>query len=115
MISLIELLHSINSEKKEGLIHIDDWKYPNIDHLINMGFEIGDDFKLNTPRDPKITVYKKEEIDETPGTTIDEPTEKKHEYFYVEVEKRKPKRFREFNEVIEYFDRFEQPEIDKYK
>lgn len=105
MISLKELLNSVKQEEKNGLVSMDDWRYSDVDHLINMGFEFGDDFHFNTPKDPKITVYKKKDLDETSG--------KKEEYFYVEENERETKRFKSFNDVIDYFDRYEQPILDK--
>jgi len=105
MISLVELMHSIHAEEKEGLVDIDSWRWPDVEHLTNMGFEFGDDFHLNTSKEPKITVYKKKDLDESTG--------KKQEYFYVEEEKRETKRFKHFNDVIDYFDTYSQPELDK--
>jgi len=109
MIILKELLHSISNEKKEGLISVDDWRWPDVDHLINMGFEFSDDYHLNTPKEPKISIYKKK--DEEP----DKESGKKQEHFYIEEEKRETKRFKSFNDVIDYFDHYEQPELDKNK
>jgi len=105
MIKLLELLHSIKNEEKEGLINVDSWRWPDVEHLINMGFELGDDFHLNTPKEPKMKVYKKKDIDESTG--------KKCDYFYVEEEKREKKRFKSFNDVIDYFDTYSQPELDE--
>jgi hypothetical protein len=105
MISLIELLHSISKESKEGLVNVDDWRWPDVDHLYNMGFEFGDDFHLVTNKEPRITVYKKKEVDEASGG--------KREYFYVEEKNREKKRFKAFSEVIDYFDTYPQPELDK--
>ncbi len=103
MIKLTELLHSINTENKDGLVPIDDWKLPHIEHLIDMGFEIMDDHHINTPKDPKISVYKKKGLDEANG--------KKTEYFFVEEPKRGIRKFGTFDEVIIYFDHYEQPEL----
>jgi len=105
MITLKELLHSIDEESKEGLINVDDWRWPDVDHLVNMGFDFGDDFHLRTTKEPHITVYKKKELDEASG--------KKTEYFYVEEDKRATKRFKTFNDVIDYFDTYSQPDLDK--
>jgi len=105
MISLVELMHSISAETKEGLVNVDDWRFSDLSHLMDMGFEFGDDYHLNTPKDPKITIYKKKDVDAL--------TRKKQEYFYVEEEKRKLKRFENFNDVIDYFDTYQQPELDK--
>ena len=105
MIILKELLHSIDQENKDGFINIDEWRWPDVDHLVNMGFEFGDDFHLCTPKEPKITIYKKKAVDETTG--------KKQVYFYVEETDKKPKRFKGFNDIIDYFDTYSQPELDK--
>jgi len=105
MISLLELLHSVRLEEKSGMINVDSWRWPDVDHLINMGFEFGDDFHLNTPKDPKITVYKKKDLDQSSG--------KKQDYFYVEEKGRETKRFKSFNDVIDYFDTYSQPDLDK--
>ena len=106
MIKLTELLHSIKQEKEDGLVDVDSWRWPDVDHLINMGFDFGDDYHLNTTKDPKITVYKKKE------DTEDE-NGKKEEYFYVEEDDKKTKRFKSFSDVIDFFDHYEQPELDK--
>lgn len=105
MIKLTELLHSSQEKEKNGLINIDDWRWPELDHLINMGFEYMDDFRLATSRDPKITVYKKKDIDPK--------TNKTEEFFFVEEPDREQKRFKLFNDVIDYFDAYVQPELDK--
>jgi hypothetical protein len=104
MIKLTELLHSIHDENKEGLVNVDDWRWPDVDHLITMGFEFGDDYHMNTNKDPKISIYKKKDIDESG---------KPYPYFYIEEKERKSKRFKTFNDVIEYFDHYSQPELDK--
>jgi hypothetical protein len=101
---LTELLHSINKENKEGLVNVDDWRWPDVDHLVSMGFEFGDDFHMVTPRDPKIVIYKKKDKDEAG---------KDHEFFFIEEPDREKKRFKSFNDVIDYFDHYDQPEIDK--
>ena len=105
MITLTELIHSIGREKKDGLVKVDDWRWPDIDHLITMGFEFTDDHHLATGKEPKITVYKKNE-------TIDG---KETSHFFVEEEGRENKRFANFSEVIDYFDKYSQPELDKNK
>lgn len=101
---LTELLHSINKENKEGLINVDDWRWPDVDHLVAMGFEFGDDHHMVTPKDPKIIIYKKKAKDEAG---------KVHEFFFIEEPDRENKRFKTFNDVIDYFDHYAQPEIDK--
>jgi hypothetical protein len=105
MISLTELLHSIDEENKEGLINIDDWRWPDVDHLVTMGFKFRDDHHMQTEKPPKITIYKKKSLDEATG--------KKTTYFYLDEPKKKTKRFKNFNDVIDFFDGYSQPELDK--
>jgi hypothetical protein len=101
---LTELLQAIKDENKEGMVSIDDWRWPDVDHLVAMGFEFGDDFRMITNKEPKITIYKKRDND---GKGKD------HQFFFVEEPKRETKRFKNFNDVIDYFDTYSQPELDK--
>ena len=104
--TLTELLHSIDQENKNGLVNIDDWRWPDVDHLISMGFEFSDDFHLRTNKDPEIIIYKKKEAGVDGNKT---------EFFYVEEKDREKKRFAKFSDVIDYFDTYSQPELDKNK
>lgn len=97
---LTEILHTVSDEKKQGLINIDDWKFTHADHLKNMGFDFDGDYVMSL-KAPQIRVYKKK----LP----------QGECFVVEAEKQGAKMFPTFEEVIEYFDHFPQPEIDKEK
>lgn len=111
MITLTELLNTINKEAKDGLINVEDWRFPDVEHLISMGFNIDDDFHMTTKqsvdeKNSKLTIYKKKDL---------EGDNKGQEYFYVEEPNRKTKRFKIFNDVINYFDQYTQPEIDKNK
>jgi hypothetical protein len=106
MIKLTELMHSIDDEKKSGLVSVDSWRWPDVDHLVSMGFEFGDDYHMHTTKDPKIDVYRKKDVDEN---------KKKTAYFFVEEKDRVTKRFKTFNDVIDYFDNYSQPELDKNK
>jgi hypothetical protein len=108
MISLKELLHAIDQENKDGLVCLDDWRWPDMDHLVSMGFDFADDFRLHTTREPKITIYKKKEGDSKDGEKSEE-----NEYFYVEEAKRATKRFKSFGDIVDYFDSYEQPALDK--
>ena len=108
---ITELLHTMDKESKEGFINIDDWRWPDVEHLASMGFEFGDDFHMNTPSrgdpdSPHITIYRKKEK----GTDG-----KENSFFYIEEPKRAKKRFKEFNEIIDYFDSYPQPALDKNK
>ena len=105
MISLMEILHTIGDEKKSGLIPIDNWKWPDVDHLATMGFGFNSDYYMTTDKDPIMKVYKKKEKDPSTG--------KEEEYFYLEEKEKPLKRFKIFNDLIDFFDKYEQPEIDK--
>ena len=48
-------------------------------------------------------------------TKIDGEDGKVKTFFYLEEPERAKKRFQEFNEVIDYFDTYPQPPIDKNK
>lgn len=104
MIKLTELLHSVNEENKDGLINVDDWRWPDVDHLVTMGFEFADDHHMVTSKDPKITIYKKKDKDEH---------NKPQDFFFIEEPDKEVKRFKTFNDVIDFFDHYTQPEIDK--
>jgi hypothetical protein len=103
---LTEILHVLGSEKKEGLIPVDSWRWPDVDHLVTMGFEFGDDYHMITPKEPRIVIYKKKDKDENG---------KFHEFFFIEEPGRENKRFKSFNDVIDFFDKYEQPIYDKNK
>ena len=103
--TLKEILHTISEEKKSGLIAIDDWKWTEVDHLATMGFGFNSDYYMKTDKPPFITIYKKKEKDPNTNKTI--------EYFYLEEENKPQKKFRLFNDLIDFFDTYEQPEIDK--
>ena len=105
MISLTELLHAIDDENKEGFVKIDEWRWPDVDHLVTMGFKFIDDNHMQTEKPPKITISKKKNLEEATG--------KKESYFYIEEPKKPLKRFKTFNDVIDFFDGYPQEEIDK--
>jgi hypothetical protein len=104
---LTELLNTIDEEAKQGLINIDDWRWPDVDHLCTMGFKFQDDHHLQTEKPPKIIIYKKKEKDPETG--------KQTSFFYIEEPKKKLKRFKNFNDVIDFFDTYPQPDLDKNK
>ena len=105
---LMEILKLINKESKDGLINVDDWRIQDAEHLIEMGFKITDDYHFATDRDPKIIVYKKTEVPNETKSKLSNT-----EYFYIEEEDRVPRRFEEFEDIIEYFAKYPQPELDK--
>lgn len=105
MISLKELLHAITDENDKGLISVDDWRWPDVDHLVAMGFEFGDDYHMHTKTEPKISIHKKKDEGKEKG--------KSSSCFIIEEPNQKPKRFKTFNDVIDYFDTYSQPELEK--
>jgi hypothetical protein len=96
--TLIEILHTIQDDKEKGLVNIDDWKWADADHLKTMGFDFDGDYVMSM-KDPSIKVYKKKSP--------------QGEIFMVEAEKQQPKAFQQFDQVVEFFDHYSQPEIDK--
>lgn len=104
MISLIEILHTIGEEKKSGLIPVDNWRWPDVDHLANMGFGFTNDYYMQTDKPPEMKIYKKKDKS---------PDGKDAEFFYLEEKGQSPKRFNKFNDLIDFFDTYSQPEIDK--
>ena len=105
-ILLKELLQDIDHAKKDGMIHVEDWRMPDVEHLHNMGFDFEDDYKMSTDKPPYITVYKKEE-------PAKEGEDKPKEFFYIEEPSKSVKRFEKFNDVIKFFDTYSQPILDK--
>jgi hypothetical protein len=107
MISLLEILHTIGEEKESGLVCIDDWRWPDVDHLKQMGFDFNGDYKLTTNKPPIMSIYKKKEKGED-GKEV--------QYFYLEEtkkDKKDTKRFKDFENIINYFDTYSQPDIEK--
>ena len=102
---LTELLHSIDEENKEGFIPVDEWRWPDVDHLVTMGFKFQDDHHMQTEKPPEMTIYKKKNLDEA--------NSKNTSYYYIEEPKRAAKRFKSFNDVIDFFDGYRQPELEK--
>lgn len=96
--NLSEILHKVSDEKKSGLINVDEWKFADADHLKTMGFDFDGDYVMSL-KDPNIRVYKKKFP--------------QGECFVVEAENRGVKICKDFDQVVEYFDHYPQPEIDK--
>lgn len=97
---LLELLHVMSDEKTKGLINIDDWKMTEADHLKTMGFEFDGDYHMSL-QSPELKVYKKKFS--------------QGECFVVEGDDRSPRAFPDFDQLVQYFDSYSQPEIDKEK
>lgn len=98
MKKLLELLNILTIEKKKGYVDLDDWKWNDLDHLVNMGFDFNGDYTMKLDN-PKIEIYKKK----LPSG----------EYFYLDDDEKGIKIFKNFEDLISYFDHYSQPEIDK--
>lgn len=90
----------ISDEKEKGLVHIDDWKMTEADHLKTMGFDFDGDFTMSM-KNPPMRVYKQK-------TQIGE-------CFVIEEEKKPRRTFKDFEDLVHYFDHYSQPEIDRQK
>jgi hypothetical protein len=104
MISLKEILHTIGQEKKTGLIPIDDWKFTDAEHLAVMGFDFNNDYSMQTDREPRMKVYKKKELN---------PEGKESIFFFLEEDGKPTKKFSDFNDLVDFFDKYSQPDLDK--
>jgi len=98
---LLEVLHTVRSERKLGLVNIDDWRWSDVDYLKSMDFDFDGDYIMTLNKDPHIKIYKKKKNEV--------------EYFIIEAYKKPIRIFRNFEDVVKYFDTYSQPEIDKEK
>lgn len=94
---LTEILHTLSDEKEQGLVNVDDWKWADADHLRSMGFEFDGDYIMSL-KDPSITVFKRK----LPSGEC-----------FVVKDKKETRYFKDFDQVIDFFDKYSQPEIDK--
>jgi len=104
---LKDLVNLILENDNKGLVDVDSWRWQDVDHLITMGFDFADDYSFQLDK-PMIKIYKKIEDAENENS-------KPEEYFYVIENGKSIKRFKSFNDVVDYFDTYEQPNIDKNK
>lgn len=91
MIKLSEIIHTIETSNKEGLTDLENWKITDADFLTDMGFEQGGMYHFVLKK-PSITVCHKKGV----GFILDDKT------------KKKTHTFPEFNELIEYFTKYQQ-------
>lgn len=96
---LSEVLHMVRDEHQKGLVNLDDWKWADLDHLKTMGFEFDGEYTVSLEH-PNIKIYKRKNPDGK-------------EVFIVEDEDKGTKSFNEFDDIIQFFDSYTQPEIDK--
>lgn len=91
MIRLSEILHTIQSEQKDGLSDLDNWKITDADYMEDMGFKAAGAhyYAMNNP---KLSVCYKKGI----GFMLKDDT------------KREEKTFPTFDEMSEYFSKYNQ-------
>jgi len=109
MIFIKELLNSIENDKKNGLVNIDDWKLSELQYLTDMKFNINGDYTLEM-KNPNFTVCKKK--DGAGGIYFqleEELLDENHET----TDKKQIKMFRTLDEMQNFFDTYRQPEIEK--
>ena len=94
MISLKEILHTVESEKKQELIPHEKWTIVETDHLFDMGFKPNGTFCMGL-ENPPMLVYRKKDG------------------FYLKDGKKKQNFvFKEFDQLVNYFDNYKQDSKD---
>ena len=113
---LTEILKLMDEESKKGFINIDDWRIQDAEHLLEMGFKMTDDYRMSTDAKPHITIYKKRNVQENNTSNDNMSGRNKNNqetYFYLEEKDKPTCRFKEFDDIIEYFAKY--PDIDDNK
>lgn len=90
MISLKEIINTIEEEKNGGLIPYDEWSISETDYLSDVGFKPNGPFAMGMER-PPMMVYRKED-----GFHLKDGKNKKHHLF------------KEFDKLISHFDNYQQ-------
>lgn len=90
MISLKEIIHSVEEEKKSGLINVEDWTLTETDYLSDIGFKPNGDFAMGL-ENPPLMVFRKED-----GFHLKDGKKKTHLLF------------KKFEDMMEHFDSYEQ-------
>lgn len=108
MISLLKILKEVLENKDNEFVPLDEWKWNEVDYLANMEFQMDGEYNMITTSPPYFKVYLKKEKNEE-GKEV--------RFYYLEEKKKETstKRFRKFNDLIDYFDTYSQPEIDQLK
>lgn len=90
IISLKEILNTVDSEKKQNLIPYDDWKIMETDHLYDMGFRPNGSYCMGLEHPPML-VFRKPD-----GFHLKDGKKKKHFLF------------KSFEELVNFFDTYKQ-------
>lgn len=98
MIKLAELVKLNGAFKKDDFLPIDEWEWTEVDYLASMGFAFDGEFHMRL-KNPQMTVYKKDEGDESA--------------FYLESPHGK-ERFATFNDLANFFDNYEQKDSKSF-
>jgi len=95
MISLKEILHTVEEERKIDLIPYDEWTLVETDHLSDMGFKPNGTYCMGL-ENPPMLVYRKKDG------------------FHLKDGKRKNQfKFESFDTMVEYFDNYQQDSKNK--
>ena len=106
----MELLHTSNQADEENFVPIDEWDWNEVDHLATMGFSFDGEYHMRL-KSPKMAIYKKNEgrkKDPLSATNKEEETP-----FYLEDPTGKHK-FRNFHQLMSFFDTYEQKDLNKH-
>ena len=90
MISLKEILHTVESEKKQDLIPYEEWTIVDTDYLSDIGFKPNGTFCMGLDN-PPLLVFRKND-----GFHLKDGKKKTHQVF------------KSFDELVQYFDNYQQ-------
>jgi len=90
MISLKEILHTVEEEKKTDLIPFEEWTLSETDHLSDMGFKPSGTYCMGL-ENPPMLVYRK-----------------KNGFHLKDGKKKQQLQFEQFSGLVEYFDNYKQ-------
>lgn len=90
MISLKEILHTAEEEKKQDMIPYEEWTLVETDHLSDMGFKPNGTYCMGLENPPMLVYRKKDGFHLKDG-------KKKHSL-----------QFKSFDNLVEYFDNYQQ-------
>lgn len=90
MISLKEILHTAESEKKQDMIPYEEWTIVETDHLSDMGFKPNGTYCMGLENPPMLVFRKKDGFHLKDG------------------KKKKQLSYKTFDEMVKYFDNYQQ-------
>jgi hypothetical protein len=90
MISLKEILHTVEAEKKQDLIPYDEWSIVETDHLSDMGFKPNGTYCMGLENPPMLV------------------SRKKDGFHLKDGKQNKQVVFKTFDDMVGYFDNYQQ-------